>query len=112
MKLKNNRRRISAAVVDIKINSKLVELCEVLDCTNHLAGVGVLVVVPRNNLYLICVVIDLSNHCLSCIEERTVTHTDNVRGNDLIGVVTEGLACSSLHSSVDAVLGDVLTLNC
>ena len=44
---------------------KLVKLCEVLDCTNHLAGVGVLVVVPRNNLYLVGVVVDLCNHCLS-----------------------------------------------
>ena len=45
------------------------KLSEVLDCTNHLACVGVLVVVPGNNLYLVCVIVDLCNHCLCCIEE-------------------------------------------
>ena len=90
---------------------KLVELCEVLNCTNHLAGVGVLVVVPRNYLYLIGLIVDLSNHCLSCIEERTVGDTDNVGRNDLILVVTEGSGRSSLHSSVDTLSGDILTLN-
>ena len=90
---------------------KLVKLCEVLDRTNHLACVGVLVIVPRNNLYLIGIVVDLCNHCLSCIEERAVTHTDNVGGNDLVSVVTEGLGSSSLHCSVDTVNSYVLTLN-
>ena len=43
-----------------------VKLCEVLDGANHLRGVGVLVVVPGNNLNLIGILVDLSNHGLSC----------------------------------------------
>ena len=87
------------------------ELCEVLDGANHLAGVGVLVVVPRNNLYLVGILVDLCNHGLGSIEERTVGDTDNVGGNDLILVVTEGSGRSSLHCSVDALSGNVLALN-
>ena len=90
---------------------KSVELCEVLDRTNHLAGVGVLVVVPRNNLYLVGIVVDLCNHGLGCIEERTVGDADDIGGNELFLGVTEGSGGSSLHSSVDAVNGNVLTLN-
>ena len=47
----------------------LLELSKIFNRTNHLAGVAVLVVVPANNLNLEGVVINLSNHCLSCIEE-------------------------------------------
>ena len=47
----------------------LCEFCEVLDCSYHLACVAVFVVIPSNNLNLIEVISDLSNHCLSCIEE-------------------------------------------
>ena len=47
----------------------LSKLSEVLDCSNHLACVAVFVVVPRNNLYLVCVIVNLSYHCLCCIKE-------------------------------------------
>ena len=60
----------------------LCKLCEVLDGANHLRGVGVLVVVPRNNLYLVGLVVDLSNHGLGSIEERAVGNSDNVGRND------------------------------
>ena len=70
---------------------ELVELCEVLDGANHLARVGVLVVVPRNDLYLVGVVVDLSDHGLRSIEQRAVTHADHVGGYDLVGVGAEGL---------------------
>ena len=89
----------------------LLQLSEVLNGTNHLAGVGVLVVVPRNDLNLIGVVVDLSDHGLGGIEQGAVLHADNVRRNDRILVVAEALGSSSLHSSVDSFLGDVLALN-
>ena len=37
----------------------LFQFREILNCSNHLACVAVLVVVPRNNFYLICVVVNL-----------------------------------------------------
>ena len=78
---------------------------------DHLRGVGVLVVVPRNDLNLIGVVVDLSDHGLSSIEQRAVAHADDIRRNDLILVVAEGLRGSSLHSSIDGLLGDILALD-
>ena len=89
----------------------LLQLSEVLNGTNHLAGVGVLVVVPRNDLNVIGVVVDLSDHGLGGIEQGAVLHADNVRRNDRILVVAEALGSSSLHSSVDSFLGDILALN-
>ncbi len=50
-------------------NVLLFEFCQVLDSANHLAGVAVFVVVPTYNLYLICIVVNLRNHSLCCIEE-------------------------------------------
>ena len=46
---------------------QLAQLSEVLDGANHLRGVAVLVVVPGNNLHLIGVLIQLSNHGLGGI---------------------------------------------
>ena len=89
----------------------LAELCEILNGSDHLAGVGVLVVIPRNNLNLIQIVGNLSNHSLSCIEKRTESHADNIGGDDGILVVAEGLGSGSLHGGVDAFLGHVAALN-
>ena len=72
------------------------KLCEVLDGANHLRGVGVLVVVPKNNLYLVGLVVDLGNHGLGSIEERTVGNADNVGGNDSVLVVAEGSGRTTL----------------
>ena len=47
----------------------LCELSEVLDCTNHLRSIGVLVVIPGNNLNLIQSVAEIGNHGLCGIEE-------------------------------------------
>ena len=87
------------------------QLSEVLDGANHLAGVAILVVVPGHNLNLIGVVVDLGNHGLGGIEQAAVTDADDVGRHDGIGVVAEALGRSSLHGSVDAVNGNVLTLN-
>ena len=87
------------------------DLSEVLNGADHLAGIGVLVVVPRNDLDLVGVVVDLSHHGLGGVEQRTVGDTDDIGGNDLILVVAEGSGSLSLHSGVDAVNGDVLALD-
>ena len=89
----------------------LCQFSEELDGANHLAGVAVLVVVPGNNLYFVQIISDLGNHGLSCIEQRTILHTDNVRRYDRLFVVAIGLSSSSLHSSIDAVNSYVCTLN-
>ena len=103
----------NARLIYVVVNrvNELLQLSEVLDSTNHLRSIRVLIVVPRNYLYLICVVVDLANHCLSSIEERTETHTDDIRRNDRILVVTEAFVRSSLHCSVDTLNCNVLTLN-
>ena len=87
------------------------QLSEVLDGADHLAGVAVLVVVPGHDLHLIGVVVDLGDHGLGGIEQRAVAHADDVRGDDRILVVAEALGGSSLHGSVDGLLGDVLALD-
>lgn len=48
---------------------QILDLCEVLDSTNHLRSVGVLVVVPRDNLNLVGLLIELENESLGSIEE-------------------------------------------
>ena len=94
----------------LSVNLRL-QLSEVLDCANHLRGVAVLVVIPRNNLNLIQTVADRGNHGLGSVEEGAVLHTDNIGRNDRILVVTEALGSSSLHSGVDAFLGYVVALD-
>lgn len=61
-----NARLIYVVVKRVNV---LLQLSEVLDSTNHLRSIRVLIVVPRNYLYLICILVDLANHCLSSIEE-------------------------------------------
>ena len=90
---------------------RLGEFSKVLDGTNHLAGIAVLVVIPSNNLYLIGIVVDLGNHRLGGIEQGTVLHADYIGRNDLIFVVAEGFGGGGLHSGVDGILGYVLALN-
>ena len=63
---------------------------EVLDGTDHLRNVGVLVVVPGNNLNLSHTAGQLVDHGLSSIEQRTVGHTHDIGGNDLVLVVAVG----------------------
>ena len=88
----------------------LFELCEVLDSTNHLRSVRVLIVVPSNNLYERVAIADLAYHCLVSVEQRTELHADDVARNELFLSVTEALVSSSLHCSVD-ILNSYLTLN-
>ena len=66
----------------------LFQLSKVLNGANHLRSVRVLIVVPRNNLNLISVVVDLANHGLSSVEQRTELHTDDVARNQLLLSVT------------------------
>ena len=47
----------------------VLQLSEILDGSDHLAGVAVLVVIPGNNLNLCCSVVKWHNHCLCCIEQ-------------------------------------------
>ena len=89
----------------------LLQFGEVLDRPDHLAGVGVLVVVPRDDLDLVGVVVDLADHGLGRVEQRAVLHADDVGRDDLVGVVAEGLGRLGLHSLVDALFGDILALD-
>ena len=102
-------RQTNQAIFNDRTSSAV--LSEVLDGTDHLRGVGVLVVVPRHDLDLVGVVVDLSDHGLGSVEQRAVTHADDVGRNDLVLVVAEGLRGSSLHGSVDGLNGNVLTLD-
>src|SRR5699024_838839 len=74
---------------------------EVLDGTDHLRNVGVLVVVPGHNLNLGLAIGQSADHGPGSVEQGAETHADNIGGNDLVLVVAEGLGSSSLHSSVD-----------
>ena len=91
--------------------SQLLQLGEVLDGADHLAGVAVLVVVPGHDLHLIGVVVDLGDHGLVGIEQGAVGHADDVAGDQLLGGVAEGLIAGGLHGGVDGFLGYVLALD-
>ena len=86
---------------------KLAELGEVLDGADHLGGVGVLVVVPGNDLDLRVAVLHVDDHGLGGIEQGAEAHADDIGGNDLVGVVAEGLGGFRLHLGVDLFLGGV-----
>ena len=62
-------RSLNNQQFDFETVRLLFQLSEVLDGANHLRSVRVLIVVPRNNLYLIGIVVDLRNHGLSSVEE-------------------------------------------
>ena len=89
----------------------LLQFSEVLDCTNHLRSIRVLVVIPRNNLYLIGIIVNLAYHCLCSIEQRAETHTDDIRRNNLILIVTEALCSCRLHCCIDTFNRNILALN-
>lgn len=81
----------------------LVKFGEVLDGTDHLRGVGVLVVIPGNNLDLIETFREFDDHGLGGIKEGTVGHADDVTGDELFLGVTEGSVVfgGGLHDFVD-----------
>jgi hypothetical protein len=87
------------------------QLREVLDGADHLGGVGVLVVVPRNNLDLEETVANFGNHGLGGIEEGAISHTDDVGGDDWFFVVAEGSGDLGLHGSVDLLNGDIFAFD-
>ena len=92
-------------------NFNLCKLCEIFDGSNHLAGIRVFVVVPRNNLNLIGIIVNFCYHSLCCVKQAAVTHTDNVRRNNLIFCVAKAFALSCFHCSINAVFGNVLAFN-
>ena len=96
----------------VKSRRFLFELGEVLDSTNHLRSVTILVVVPRNDLNLAVAVFHRCNHSLSCVEDRTEAAADDIGRNDLVGVVAEGFGCCCFHCCVDAFNGDVTFDDC
>src|SRR5699024_10625814 len=104
-------RKLAALIRSLEYPPYLAVLSEVLDGADHLRGVAVLVVVPGHDLNLIGVIVDLGDHGLGSVEQRAVTHTDDIGRNDLILVVAEGLRSGSLHSGIDGLLGDVLALD-
>ena len=82
-----------------------------LDGADHLRNVGVLVVVPGNDLNLGHAAGQLVDHGLGSVEQGAEGHADDVGGDDLVFGVAVGLSLSSLHGSVDLVLGDFLSNN-
>jgi len=87
------------------------ELREVLDGADHLRGVGVLVVVPSDDLDLEEAFADLGDHGLGGIEERAKAHTDDVGGDERFLGVAEGSGGGGLHRGVDLLRGDVFALD-
>lgn len=70
LKTKKTGAAVAApALNDLIYQYDLRKFCEVFDCANHLAGVTVFVVIPRNNLNLEEVVAYFGNHSLCCVEE-------------------------------------------
>ena len=86
---------------------KELQLREVLDGADHLAGVAVLVIVPAYDLHLIGILVQLGDHGLGGIEQGAELHADDVGRNDGLLGVAEGSGSGVLHGGVDGVLGDV-----
>ena len=80
---------------------------EVFDCTNHLACVRILVVIPGNNLYQSLAVAHRKNLCLGSVEDGSCSAVDDIGRNDLIGVVCEGLSLLFLHLCVNLISGNL-----
>ena len=98
---------------DFKLAVEL-DFCEILNGTNHLAGVAVLIVIPGNNLYLIGIVVDLGNHCLGSVKQRTVGDADNIDRFDafriydkLTWVDYKNLSLEKQKEHVDTVLSSL-----
>ena len=92
-------------------NGVLQQVGEVLDGADHLRNVGVLVVVPGNDLNLGHAAGQLVDHGLGSIEQGAEGHADDVGGDDLVLGVAVGLSLSNLHGSVDVSNGDFLSDN-
>ena len=81
----------------------LLQLGEVLDRADHLAGIRILVVVPGDDLDERVAVADRHALGLRCIEQRAVGDTDDVGGDDLLFRVAERSGSSVLHRLVDVL---------
>ena len=102
---------LSSGGLKFLYTTKLQQSGEVLDGTDHLRNVGVLVVVPGNDLDLGLAVGQLVDHGLGSVEQGAEGHADDVGRNDLILGVAVGLGLSSLHGSVDLSNSNVLSNN-
>ena len=80
---------------------------EVFDCTNHLACVRILVVIPGNNLYQSLAVAHRKNLCLGSVEDGTSGAVDDIGGYDLVGVVLEGLGLLCFHLSINLLCSNL-----
>ena len=67
--IKRAKKKAAANATAFRFVINLRKLCKVLNGANHLAGVAVFVVIPRNNLNLIKSVAEVDNHGLSCVKE-------------------------------------------
>nr|DAI72248.1 MAG TPA: hypothetical protein [Bacteriophage sp.] len=91
---------------------RLVQRVHVLDGANHLAGVGVLVVVPCDNLNLGITIGQRHSHGLGSIEQGAEGHANDVGGNNLVLGVTERFVGSTLHSRIDIIGSDSALNHC
>ena len=83
------------------------QLGKVFDRADHLAGVGVLIVVPGDHLDQALAVAGGADQGLGGVEQGAVGHADDVGGDDLVLVVAEGLGVGGgLHGGVHVVLGE------
>ena len=73
----------------------LQQVGEVLDGADHLRNVGVLIVVPGNDLNLSQTAGQLVDHGLGSIEQGAEGHADDVGGDDLVLGVAVGLGAGS-----------------
>src|SRR5699024_9238677 len=63
-------------------------------------------------LNLCCAVANRKSHCLCSIEQRTICHTNDIAGYDLILVVAVRLVSCCLHSCVDLINCNLSVNNC
>ena len=69
LSLASHKRKGAVKLYSAQEKLRSAVLSEVLNGTNHLRSVRVLVVVPRDNLHVVGVIVNLGDHRLRSVEE-------------------------------------------